>query len=120
MNALTLARGLGWFSIAMVTVTCGRLTEGFTSPGLVLLTEADVTGNRAAATTDSRTLGSKRRRNAVDLVTLQPGEAMFVNAGVVHAYLEGFGVEIMASSSQTPDAQEGIASFLEKRPPVWT
>ncbi|MCV2394167.1 mannose-6-phosphate isomerase, class I [Actinotalea sp. M2MS4P-6] len=31
-------------------------------------------------------------------VTLQPGEAMFVPAGGVHAYLHGVGVEIMASS----------------------
>jgi mannose-6-phosphate isomerase len=31
-------------------------------------------------------------------VTLQPGDAMFVPAGGVHAYLEGVGVEIMASS----------------------
>lgn len=31
-------------------------------------------------------------------VTLQPGEAMFVPAGAVHAYLHGVGVEVMASS----------------------
>ncbi|MGV8968054.1 MAG: mannose-6-phosphate isomerase, class I [Cellulomonas sp.] len=31
-------------------------------------------------------------------VTLQPGEAMFIPAGGVHAYLHGFAVEIMASS----------------------
>lgn len=31
-------------------------------------------------------------------VTLQPGEAMFVPAGSVHAYLSGLAVEIMASS----------------------
>jgi mannose-6-phosphate isomerase len=31
-------------------------------------------------------------------VTLHPGEAMFVPAGGVHAYLRGVGVEIMASS----------------------
>ncbi len=31
-------------------------------------------------------------------VVLAPGEAMFVGAGVVHAYASGFGVEIMASS----------------------
>lgn len=31
-------------------------------------------------------------------VTLQPGDAMFVPAGGVHAYLQGVGVEIMASS----------------------
>ncbi|MCA5892753.1 mannose-6-phosphate isomerase, class I [Isoptericola sp. NEAU-Y5] len=31
-------------------------------------------------------------------VTLEPGEAMFVPAGEVHAYLSGLGVEVMASS----------------------
>lgn len=31
-------------------------------------------------------------------VTLQPGEAMFVPAGGVHAYLKGVGIEVMASS----------------------
>lgn len=31
-------------------------------------------------------------------VTLQPGEALFVPAGGVHAYLNGVGVEVMASS----------------------
>ncbi|MEW1684303.1 mannose-6-phosphate isomerase, class I [Streptomyces sp. NPDC093594] len=31
-------------------------------------------------------------------VRLQPGEAMFLGAGVPHAYLEGLGVEIMANS----------------------
>jgi enoyl-CoA hydratase/carnithine racemase len=29
-------------------------------------------------------------------------------------------VEVMASLSQSPGAREGMASFLEKRPPVWT
>ncbi|WP_114853276.1 mannose-6-phosphate isomerase, class I [Brachybacterium sp. YJGR34] len=31
-------------------------------------------------------------------VTLQPGEAMFVPAGALHAYLHGVGLEVMASS----------------------
>ncbi|MDO5495031.1 MAG: mannose-6-phosphate isomerase, class I [bacterium] len=31
-------------------------------------------------------------------VTLQPGEALFIPAGSVHAYLSGLGVEVMASS----------------------
>ncbi len=74
----------------LVMVTCGRLTEGLTTDGgLVLLTEADLTGNRAVAAADPRALGSKRR-NAVDLVTLQPGDY------VVHA-------------------QHGIGRFIEMR-----
>jgi enoyl-CoA hydratase/carnithine racemase len=30
-----------------------------------------------------------------------------------------FAIEVMASESQSPDAQEGIAAFVEKRSPVW-
>ena len=72
----------------LVTVTCGRIVEGFTAGLLVVLTEADLTGNRAA-TTETRKLAS-RRRNAVDLVTLKPGDY------VVHA-------------------QHGIGRFVEMR-----
>jgi enoyl-CoA hydratase/carnithine racemase len=30
-----------------------------------------------------------------------------------------YAIEVMASASQTPDSQEGIAAFLEKRSPKW-
>ncbi|MDN5749400.1 MAG: transcription-repair coupling factor [Pseudonocardia sp.] len=56
----------------LVTVTCGRFTQGFTAGPLVVLSEADLTGNRAAGV-DAPKLPSKRR-NTVDLVTLQPGD----------------------------------------------
>lgn len=63
-------------------------------------------------------------------VTLAPGEAMFVDAGVVHAYVEGFGVEIMAASDNvlraglTPkhrDVDEllAITDFRPIAPPRW-
>jgi mannose-6-phosphate isomerase len=35
---------------------------------------------------------------ALNLVVLEPGQALFLPAGYLHAYLEGTGVEIMASS----------------------
>ena len=34
----------------------------------------------------------------LNLVHLQPGEAFFTQAGVLHAYLEGVGIELMANS----------------------
>ncbi|MGW8374668.1 mannose-6-phosphate isomerase, class I [Streptomyces sp. ODS28] len=34
----------------------------------------------------------------LNYVTLQPGEALYLGAGVPHAYLDGLGVEIMANS----------------------
>ncbi len=63
-------------------------------------------------------------------VVLAPGEAMFLGAGVVHAYTSGFGIEIMAASDNvvraglTPkhvDVQEllHIASFTPIPPPLW-
>ncbi len=30
-----------------------------------------------------------------------------------------YAIEVMARESRSPDAQEGIAAFVEKRPPVW-
>jgi mannose-6-phosphate isomerase len=63
-------------------------------------------------------------------VVLAPGEAMFLDAGVVHAYTSGFGIEIMASSDNvvraglTPkhvDVDEllHIANFTPMPPPIW-
>lgn len=63
-------------------------------------------------------------------VVLAPGEAMYLDAGVIHAYTSGFGVEVMASSDNvlraglTPkhvDVPEllDIASFTPIPPPLW-
>ncbi|MFI9010194.1 enoyl-CoA hydratase-related protein [Actinosynnema sp. NPDC053489] len=45
----------------------------------------------------------------------------------IHAQLDrpeadayAIALEVMAAASQTPAAREGMSSFLEKRPPVWT
>lgn len=34
----------------------------------------------------------------LNLVELSPGEALFLDAGILHAYLNGFGIELMANS----------------------
>ena len=61
-------------------------------------------------------------------VTLDPGEALFLPAGEIHAYLSGLGVEVMASSdnvlragltSKHVDEQALVeATSFEPRPPV--
>ncbi|AEA23139.1 transcription-repair coupling factor [Pseudonocardia dioxanivorans CB1190] len=75
----------------LVTVTCGRVADGFTAAGigLVVLSEADVTGSRAGLEATARKMPA-RRRNAVDLAVLQPGDF------VVHS-------------------QHGIGKFVEMR-----
>lgn len=63
-------------------------------------------------------------------VVLAPGEAMFLDAGIIHAYTSGFGVEVMASSDNvvraglTPkhvDVDEllQISNFTPIPPPLW-
>ena len=82
-------------------------------------------------------LGATYPRDAGVLVTLllhhvvlPPGEAMFLQAGVLHAYTAGFGVEIMASSDNvlraglTPkhrDIEEllRVTDFTPIPPPLW-
>ncbi|MGI8696398.1 MAG: transcription-repair coupling factor, partial [Mycobacteriales bacterium] len=58
-----------------VTVTTGQLGSGFTSEALHLavLTESDLTGQRGQASRRMPKMPS-RRRNAVDLVQLMPGD----------------------------------------------
>ena len=39
--------------------------------------------------------------------------------GLDQASAYRYAVHVMATAATTPDAQEGIAAFLEKRPPVF-
>lgn len=45
--------------------------------------------------------------------------AFYTQIGMDQPQAYAYAVEVMAAASQTPDAREGVASFLEKRPPVW-
>ena len=59
----------------LVTVLQGCLVDGLVAPGaqLVVITETDLTGNRAASTADGRRLPAKRR-NQVDPLALSAGD----------------------------------------------
>lgn len=64
----------------------------------------------------------------LDTITLQPGEAIYLPAGVPHSYLEGLGVEVMTTSDNVarlgltgkpvfPD--HAVAAIRPERDPVW-
>jgi len=46
-------------------------------------------------------------------------QAMYAQLGHPEADAYTYAVEVMAAASQTPEAQEGIAAFLDKRAPEW-
>jgi len=72
-----------------VLVTTGRLAHGFEHDGLglLVLTEADLTGQRGQSTRDMRRLPS-RRRNAVDPLQLAPGDLVVHEQHGVGRYVE--------------------------------
>ena len=46
-------------------------------------------------------------------------QAFYAQIGLDQHQAYAYAVAVMAAASQTDDAREGIASFLEKRPPKW-
>jgi len=46
-------------------------------------------------------------------------QAFYAQIGMDQPQAYTYAIEVMASASQTPAAREGVASFLEKRRPVW-
>ncbi|WP_085914761.1 MULTISPECIES: transcription-repair coupling factor [Pseudonocardia] len=73
----------------VVTVTCGRVLNGFTATeiGLVLVSEADLTGSRAGLDAAPRKT-TPRRRNAVDLAALQTGDYVVHNQHGIGRFVE--------------------------------
>ncbi|MFH8984995.1 transcription-repair coupling factor [Streptomyces varsoviensis] len=73
---------------SVVHVACGSIEHGFVDPGLklVVLTETDLSGQRAAA----RELGRMpaRRRKTIDPLTLQPGDFIVHEQHGVGRYVE--------------------------------
>ena len=70
-------------------VTQGNLESGFAFPGvgLALLTEHDLTGQRGTSMRDAAKMPA-RRRNAVDLVQLQPGDLVVHEQHGIGRYIE--------------------------------
>jgi transcription-repair coupling factor (superfamily II helicase) len=70
-------------------ITQGNLESGFTFPsvGLALLTEGDLTGQRGTSMRDATKMPA-RRRNAVDLVQLQPGDLVVHEQHGIGRYVE--------------------------------
>ncbi|MCW2682918.1 MAG: transcription-repair coupling factor, partial [Blastococcus sp.] len=70
-------------------VTQGNLDSGFTFPGvgLALLTEHDLTGQRGTSMREASKMPA-RRRNAVDLVQLQPGDLVVHEQHGIGRYIE--------------------------------
>jgi transcription-repair coupling factor (superfamily II helicase) len=73
----------------IVNVTTGRLGGGIVAPELRLafLTESDLTGQRGSLTRDATRMPS-RRRNAIDPITLKPGDYVVHEQHGVGKYVE--------------------------------
>ncbi|CAM3627358.1 transcription-repair coupling factor [Streptomyces albus] len=72
----------------LVHVACGSLDRGFLAPGLKLavLTETDLTGQKAAGSQTARM--PARRRKQIDPLTLQPGDYIVHEQHGVGRYIE--------------------------------
>src|SRR3954451_108026 len=70
-------------------ITQGNLESGLTFPsvGLALVTEGDLTGQRGTSMRDATKMPA-RRRNAVDLVQLQPGDLVVHEQHGIGRYVE--------------------------------
>lgn len=73
----------------LTSITQGDLESGFALPGvgLALLTEHDLTGQRGTTMRDAVKMPA-RRRNAVDLVQLQPGDLVVHEQHGIGRYVE--------------------------------
>lgn len=92
-DAIDAATALEWGLVNRV-VPADRLDEAV----------AELLGRATRGSRSSKAIGKQTLHNQLELD---------LNRAYAHAG------EVMAASSQTPDAREGMAAFLGKRPPVW-
>ena len=131
-QAQPLAERLAAPDASLAAVIGWLLSDGAEAAGNVIAAAVSAESDEFAAELDlARTLNASFPGDPgivvallMNLVTLRRGEGLFVPAGVLHAYLEGLGVELMAASDNvlrgglTPkhvDAVE-LVSVLDDRP----
>jgi enoyl-CoA hydratase/carnithine racemase len=69
---------------------------------------------------ESATLDLLNRATRGSLMSKAMGKhTLYAQLGMDQHQAYAYAVEVMAAASQTADGQEGMASFLEKRPPKW-
>jgi enoyl-CoA hydratase/carnithine racemase len=69
---------------------------------------------------ESATLDLLNRATRGSLMSKAIGKhTLYQQLGMDQNQAYAYAVEVMAAASQTADGQEGMASFLEKRPPKW-
>lgn len=74
----------------------------------------------AAADLDAATDDLVRRATRGSVASKAIGkQAFYAQIGLDQPQAYAYAVEVMAAASQIPDAREGVASFLEKRPPIF-
>ena len=101
---------------AMQMLLTGELIDAATALRFGLVNELAPAGELEA-----RTLAFAHRLAAKSPQTLAIGkEAFYRQAALPLAEAYEYTRHVMARNLESPDAREGIAAFLEKRPPVWS
>ncbi len=111
---VALARDIGRKRAVEMAVT-GEVVDAATALAWGLVNRVVPAGQLEAATCELLTRATRGSRASKAL-----GKSALhhqITVGEDDAYR--YATEVMAAASQTPEAQEGIASFLEKRPAVW-
>jgi len=101
---------------AMQMLLTGDPIDAQTAAAWGLVNEVVPPADLAGATTAL----ARRIATASPLVLATGKRAFHANLGLGLDAAYDHAGDVMARSSETIDAQEGFAAFLEKRPPVWT